>query len=71
MFDFTKEHFKVSGTTAEEARWLTCADISESFFPMPVGSLFVEYYFSEESKKAVRFRIILIKLKNDLVLTEY
>jgi len=43
---------KVSGTTAEEARWLTCADISESFFPMPVGSLFVESYFSEENKKA-------------------
>jgi len=48
---------KVSGTTAEEARWLTCADISESFFPMPVGSLFVESYFSEENKKATEVMV--------------
>jgi len=41
----------VSGTTAESARWQTCADQSESYFPMPVGSLFVQAYFPGENKK--------------------
>lgn len=40
----------VSGTTAESARWQTCSDQSESFFPMPVGSLFVSAYFPPEYK---------------------
>ncbi|XP_076804428.1 membrane metallo-endopeptidase-like 1 isoform X1 [Clavelina lepadiformis] len=40
----------VSGTTSEEARWLTCSDTTEGYFEMPVGSLFVEEAFPEKNK---------------------
>nr|XP_002125559.4 neprilysin-like isoform X1 [Ciona intestinalis] len=41
-----------SGTTSEPARWRTCSDSSNSNFPMPVGSLFVQDSFPEENKAA-------------------
>lgn len=43
-----------SGTTQESPRWDTCSGITNDFFPMPVGALFVEEAFSEDYKQAVR-----------------
>uniref|UniRef100_H2ZBI7 Neprilysin n=1 Tax=Ciona savignyi TaxID=51511 RepID=H2ZBI7_CIOSA len=41
-----------SGTTSEQARWRTCSDTTNSNFPMPVGSLFVQDSFPAENKNA-------------------
>ena len=44
----------ISGITTEEQRWMYCADTTNLFFPMPVGSLYVKEAFPEENKKSVR-----------------
>ena len=52
----------VRGVTAEEERWLTCSDTANSFFPMPVGALFVDTAFPEENKLVVN-----LKNRNELI----
>jgi len=43
----------VSGTSSEEARWKSCSDTTNGYFPMPVGSLFVQDSFPPENKQVV------------------
>ena len=46
-----------SGTTSEQARWVTCSDVTNSNFPMPTSALFVEEVFPEENKVAVSLNL--------------
>ena len=57
-----------SGTSQEPPRWKTCADLTNDYFPMPVGALFVEEAFSEESKDAVGQMVLMMRcLKSEIL----